>query len=355
MVKVALDAMGGDNAPEAIVEGAVLAAKELNLEEVLLIGDQEQVKRELDKYRLQGAKVSTIHAPQVVEMHESPSRALRVKRSSSISVAVDLMKNGKCDAVVTAGNSGAAMAISMWKLKKLEGVERPALASIHPTFKGVSVLIDAGGNVDCRPLHLIQFAIMGEIYARFITSKARPRVGLLSNGTEDSKGNELTKRVHAILKKSSLNYKGYVEGRDIYNDSVDVIVCDGFVGNVALKSSEGVAESFGTILKKEMRKSFGAKIGYFFLKRFLESFKRQVDYSEYGGAPLLGINGTCFICHGHSSPKAIKNAIRAASEYVRRDINMLLIDALRNSQELKMFVSGTASKIWEQIKEKVIH
>jgi glycerol-3-phosphate acyltransferase PlsX len=355
MVKVALDAMGGDNAPEAIVEGAVLAAKELNLEEVILIGDQEQVKRELGKYRLQGATVSVVHAPQVVEMHESPSRALRVKRSSSISVAVDLMKHGKCDAVVTAGNSGAAMAISMWKLKKLESVERPALASIHPTFTGVSVLIDAGGNVDCRPLHLIQFAIMGEIYARFVTAKARPRVGLLSNGTEDSKGNELTKRVHAILKKSSLNYVGYVEGRDIYNDTVDVIVCDGFVGNVALKSSEGVAESFGTILRKEMRKSFGARIGYFFLKRFLENFKRQVDYSEYGGAPLLGINGTCFICHGHSSPKAIKNAIRAASEYVRRDINMLLIDALRNSQELKMFVSGTASKIWEQIKEKVIH
>ncbi|RLB04721.1 MAG: phosphate acyltransferase PlsX [Deltaproteobacteria bacterium] len=354
-MKVAVDAMGGDNAPEVIVEGAVWAAKELALEEVILVGDQERVERELSKYRLEGAKVTIVHAPQVVEMHEPPARALRAKRDSSVSVAVDLMKEGRSDAVVTAGNSGAAMAVSMWKLKKLEGVERPALASIHPTLTGVSVLIDAGGNVDCKPIHLVQFAIMGEMYARFISAKAHPRVGLLSNGTEDSKGNELTKTVHAILKKSGLNYIGYVEGRDIYSGTADVIVCDGFVGNVALKSSEGIAESFGAMLKREIQRSLWARIGYFFMRSALENFKHRVDYSEYGGVPLLGINGTCFICHGHSSAKAIKNAIRAASEYVRRDINRLLIEALRDSHELKKFAGGTATKIWEQIKERVMH
>lgn len=354
-MKVAIDAMGGDNAPEAIVRGVVSAAKELDLEEVILVGDQQRVEDELGKYRREGAKVSIVHAPQVVEMDESPSRALRAKRNSSISVAVDLMKNGKSDAVVTAGNSGAAMAVCMWKLKRLEGVERPALASIHPTGTGVSVLIDAGGNVDCRPIHLVQFAIMGEIYARFILGKARPRVGLLSNGAEDSKGNELTKRTHAILRKSGLHYTGYAEGRDISSGTVDVIVCDGFVGNVALKTSEGVAESFGAMLKKEIRKSLWARIGYLFMKRVLESSKRRFDYSEYGGVPLLGINGTCFVCHGHSSPKAIKNAIRAAGEYVRGDLNRLLIEALRDNQELKMSGGGASSKLWEQIKEKVVH
>ncbi|MBW2038680.1 MAG: phosphate acyltransferase PlsX [Deltaproteobacteria bacterium] len=354
-MKIAVDAMGGDNAPEVIVQGAVLAAKELNLGEVILVGDQERVESELAKYRWDGAKVTIVHTSQAVEMHESPVRALRAKRDSSISVAVDLMKAGKSDAVVTAGNSGAAMATSMLKLKKLEGVERPALASIHPTLIGVSVLIDAGGNVDCKPIHLVQFAIMGEMYARFISAKAHPRVGLLSNGTEDSKGNELTKRVHAILKNSGLNYIGYVEGRDIYSGTADVIVCDGFAGNVALKSSEGIAESFGAMLRTEIRKSPWARIGYLFMRGALQNFKRRVDYSEYGGVPLLGINGTCFICHGHSSPKAIKNAIRAASEYVRRDINQLLIEALRDSQDLKRFGERAASKIWERIKEKMIH
>lgn len=354
-MKVAVDAMGGDDAPKVTVEGVVSAAKELDQVEIILVGDQKRLEEELAKCRWDESKVTIVHTPQVVEMHESPARALRSKRDSSISVAMDLMKDGKSDAVVTAGNSGAALAISMWKLKRLEGVERPALASIHPTFSGISILIDAGGTVDCRPIHLIQFAIMGEIYARFIMAKPHPRVGLLSNGTEDSKGNELAKTVHTILKKSGLNYIGYVEGRDIYSGTVDVIVCDGFVGNVALKSSEGIAESFGAMLRTEIRKSIWARIGYFFMRGALENFRRRVDYSEYGGVPLLGINGTCFICHGHSSPKAIKNAIRAASEYVRRDINHLLIEALRDSQDLKKFGEGATSKIWERIKEKMIH
>jgi len=355
-MKVAVDAMGGDNAPEAIVEGAVLAAKELDLDEVILVGDQALVERELDKLRWSGSNLTIVHTPQAVQMHESPARALRARRDTSISVAVDLMKDQRCEAVVTAGNSGAAMAISMWKLKKLEGVERPALASIHPSLNGVSILIDAGGNVDCKPIHLVQFAIMGEIYAGSVLGKDRPLVGVLSNGREDSKGNELTKKVHAILKKSGLNYIGYVEGSDIYSGTADVIVCDGFTGNVALKSSEGIADSFIVMLKTEILKSLWARIGYFFMRKAQENIKRRVDYSEYGGVPLLGINGTCFICHGHSSPKAITSAIRAASEYVRNDINRLLIDALRESQDLKRLGGGdTASRIWAQLKEKVMH
>jgi len=354
-MKVAVDAMGGDHAPEATVEGAVLAAKELALDEVVIVGDQREVERELSKYPRYGSKLTVAHASDVVEMHASPSKVLRNKKDSSISVALELVKDGRADAVITAGNSGAAMAMSMLKLKRLDGVERPALASIHPTLTGVSILIDAGANVDCRPAHLVQFAIMGEIYARFISGKDRPRVGLLSNGTEDSKGNELAKQTHAILSKGHLNYVGYVEGRDLYNGSVDVIVSDGFVGNVALKSTEGISESFGTMLRREIEGSIWARIGYLFLRRALENFKRKVDYSEYGGVPLLGINGVCFICHGHSSAKAIKNAIRAASEYVLRDINRLLVDALQESQELKRVSGRSASKIWEQIKEKMAH
>jgi len=354
-MKVAVDAMGGDHAPQAIVEGAMQAAKKQDLDEVILVGDQVLIEGELTKHRWSGSNVTIVHTPQAVQMHESPSRVLRAKHDTSISVAMDLMKDGKCDAVVTAGNSGAAMAVSMWKMKKLEGVERPALAGIHPTLNGASVLIDAGGNVDCKPIHLVQFAIMGEIYARFVLSKDRPHVGLLSNGREDSKGNELTKKVHAILKKSSLNYFGYVEGTDISSGIVDVIVCDGFVGNVALKSSEGIADSMSAMLRAATRKSLWARIGYFFMRQVQEGIRRRIDYSEYGGVPLLGINGTCFICHGHSSAKAIKNAIRAASEYVRSDINRLLIDALRESQDLKRFGTETASRLWAEPKGKVMN
>ncbi len=355
-MKVAVDAMGGDHAPEAIVEGALLAAKKLDVDEVILVGDRVAIEREWAKHHLlKGVPASIVHTPYAVPMHELPSRVLRAKHDTSISVAMDLMKAGKCDAVVTAGNSGAAMAVSMWKMKKLEGVERPALAGIHPTLNGASVVIDAGGNVDCKPIHLVQFAIMGEIYARFVLHKERPIVGLLSNGREDSKGNELTKRVHAILKKSSLNYFGYVEGTDIASGIVDVIVCDGFVGNVAIKSSEGIAESMTAMLRAATRKSLWARIGYIFMRQVQEGIRRRIDYSEYGGVPLLGINGICFICHGHSSSKAIKNAIGAASEYVRSDINRLMTDALRESQDLKQFGAETASRTLAQPKEKIMN
>ena len=354
-MKVAVDAMGGDHAPQAIVEGATQAAKKVAVDEVILVGDQVSIQRELTKHHWSGSNVRIVHTPHVVPMHESPSRVLRAKHDTSISVAVDLMKDGACDAVVTAGNSGAAMAISMWKMKKLEGVDRPALASVHPTLTGTSIIIDAGGNVDCKPIHLVQFAIMGEIYARFVLGKERPQVGLLSNGREEGKGNELTKRAHAILKESGLNYIGNVEGRDISSGIVDVIVCDGFVGNVALKSSEGIADSYVAMLRAATRKSLWARIGYFFMRQVQENIKRRIDYAEYGGVPLLGINGACFICHGHSSPKAIKNAVGAASEYVRGDINNLVINALRESHDLKRLGGDTGSRLWTQLKEKMIH
>lgn len=355
-MKVAIDAMGGDFAPEAIVEGGVLAADKFDVDEIILVGDQALIERELAKHqRRNGAVVSIVHTPQAVEMHESPSRVLRTKRNSSMSVAMDLMKDGKCDAVITAGNSGAAMAIGMMKLRKLEGVERPALASVHPTRNGTSVIIDAGGNVDCKPIHLVQFAIMGEIYARVVLGKHRPRVGLLSNGTEDSKGNELTKQVHATLKESRLHYIGNVEGGDISSGKIDVIVCDGFAGNVALKTSEGIADSLIAMLKAEIHKSLWAKIGYFFMKKAQENVKRRIDYEEYGGVPLLGVNGACFICHGHSSSKAIKNAVRVACEYVRRDINRLVTEAMGESHDLKRFRMERASRMWSQFKKRVRH
>lgn len=354
-MKVAVDAMGGDHAPEAIVEGAIQAARKLDIDEVILVGDKQQVERELTGHRWRGANIRIVHAPHVVAMHESPSRVLRAKEDTSISVAVDLMKDGGCDAVVTAGNSGAAMAICMWKLKNLEGVERPALASVHPTLNGTSIIIDAGANVDCKPIHLVQFAVMGEIYARFILGKERPIVGVLSNGREEGKGNELTKRVHTILKNSGLNYIGNVEGRDISSGIVDVIVCDGFVGNVALKSSEGIADSITAMLRIATRKSLWARIGYFFMRQVQENIKRRIDYSEYGGVPLLGINGTCFICHGHSSPKAIKNAIKAASEYVQAGINCLLTEALRQSEDLKRLSLESVYRNDEQPRETLAH
>jgi len=345
--------MGGDYAPEAIVEGAVRGAKGLRGGKVILVGERARVERELQKYNYPKEKLSIVHASQVVEMHESPSKVLRSKPDSSIKVAIDLMREGKVDAVVTAGNSGAAMAIAMWRLKRLEGVERPALASLHPSLRGYTVVLDVGGNVDCRPIHLVQFAIMGDLYARLALNKSNPRIGLLSNGTEESKGNELTRKVHQLMKRSPLNYIGYVEGRDIYVGHVDVVVCDGFVGNVLLKTSEGIGEFLKEAFRQGVRGSLWARIGYFFIQRMWRSFQRAMDYSEYGGVPLLGINGVCFICHGHSSPQAIENAIYAASEYVLKEVNLFLAKALQESHELRGW-GMAAMRLWEQLRDKMM-
>ena len=333
-MKVALDAMGGDYAPHVEVEGAVLAAKEYG-SQIILVGDAEIVEKELSKYAVKDLPIYVKQASEVIRMDESPSKALR-KKDSSMRVAFDLVKNGEADAVVSAGNSGAAMATAMVVLRKLEGVDRPAIATVMPTLKGACVVLDVGANVDCKPFHLAQFAVMGDVYAQFILKKERPRVGLLSNGSEETKGTDLTRETHAILKQLPMNYIGYIEGRDIFAGNADVVVCDGFVGNVVLKTSEGLADAIGKMLKEEILKSPLAKFGYLLSKEAFGRFKKKVDYSEYGGAPLLGIDGVGIISHGSSTPNAIKNAIRVAQEFASSSANDLLLDHIKKSDIEKL-------------------
>ena len=332
-MKIAVDAMGGDFAPQAIVEGAYWAAKKHEVK-VVLVGDEDQVSKELSKYPTSKLSIYIHHAPHVVAMHDSPSAVIRKMKDTSIKVALDLAKEGQAEAVVSAGNSGAAMALAMFTFRKLEGVDRPAIATIHPSMKGSTVLIDSGGNVDCKPFHLVQFSFMGDAYAKYILGKEEPRIGVLSNGEEESKGNELTREVHEILLKTDINYVGYVEGQDLNRGNVDVIVCDGFVGNVALKISEGLWETISGILKWEATDNIRAKVAYFLMKRAMRRLEKRMDYSEYGGAPLLGINGNCVISHGHSNAKAIMNAILLASSLAKNKLNERMTQEIAEKQEL---------------------
>ncbi|KAF0221681.1 MAG: glycerol-3-phosphate acyltransferase [Geobacteraceae bacterium] len=334
-MRVAVDAMGGDNAPVVEVEGAVAAVKEFGIP-VTLVGDTETLRRELAKHDCNGLDISVQHASEVVGMHDSPSDAIRKKKDSSIRVAFELVKKGEAEAVVSAGNSGATMAAGMFVLKRLKGIDRPAIAQIFPTLRDRTLVLDVGGNVDCKPVHLVQFAIMGEVYSRYAMGIENPRIGLLSNGEEESKGNDLTRETNAILKKISLEYAGYVEGRDIFTGLVDVVVCDGFVGNVVLKLSEGLVEAAIRMLKEEIKKGFLRKIGYLLACKAFYSFMKKVDYAEYGGAPLLGINGVGMICHGGSNAKAVKNAIRFAHEYAQKGVNQKMAEKLQENFAIYM-------------------
>jgi len=331
-IVVAVDAMGGDNAPSVEVEGAVAAARRWGIP-IVLVGDQARIESELAKHATDGLDIAIHHASEVVEMHDSASDAVRKKKDSSIRVAFNLVKTGVAHAVVSAGNSGATMAAGMFVLKRVRGIDRPAIATIVPNPKDQTLVLDVGGNVDCKPQHLAQFALMGDVYARHVLGKERPRVGLLSNGEEETKGNDLTRDAHLLLRDAPFDYVGYVEGRDIYNGSVDVVVCDGFVGNVVLKVSEGLAEAIGTLLKREIGNRFFSKIGYLLASPAFKAFKKKVDYAEYGGAPLLGIDGTGMICHGGSNPRAIMNAIRMARESVARHVNDQLVKLIDRTEE----------------------
>ena len=328
---VAVDAMGGDHAPSHEVAGAVMAARRWQIS-IVLVGQVDQIERELKNHDLSGLDISVQAASEVVGMHDSASDAVRKKKDSSIRVAFDMVKNGQADAVVSTGNSGATMAAGMFVLKRINGIDRPAIATIVPNLVDQTVILDVGGNVDCKAQNLVQFALMGDVFARQMLGKVTPRVGLLSNGEEESKGNELTREAHLMLKQAAIQYVGYVEGRDIYNGAVDVVVCDGFVGNVVLKVSEGLAEAIGRMLKTEFSTRFLSRLGYLLAKPALKSFKKKVDYAEYGGAPLLGIQGTGMICHGSSSPRAIMNAIRMAHDYEARQVNRQLIQQLSKSE-----------------------
>lgn len=332
-MKIAVDAMGGDFGPAVVVEGAVTAARDFGLASVL-VGDRAAVEREILRLKAQDLPISVRHATQVVGMAESPAHALRRKRDSSLRVAAELCKEGECDALVSAGNTGAAMAIGMHVLGLLPGVDRPAIAAALPSLSGYTILIDAGANVDPKPRHLFQFAVMGHVYSRDIVGKDNPRVGLLSVGVEEGKGNELTKEAFEELRTSSINFIGNIEGRDIYNGRCDVVVTDGFTGNVCLKVSESLAEMLTEMIRQELGRDVFSLAGAVLSKRAFARMKRRVDYTEMGGAPLLGINGASIICHGASPVKAIKNAVRVAAEWVTSGVNEHIKTALEAETEL---------------------
>jgi glycerol-3-phosphate acyltransferase PlsX len=321
MTTIALDAMGGDHAPRAEVEGAILAARELDVR-IFLVGVEARVREELNRHKHRNLPIEVVNATEVITMSDSPSQAFRRKKDSSLHIAARIVRDGRADALVSAGNTGAAMTVARFVIGTLPSVDRPALAAAFPNMREkVTVILDVGANVDSKPAQIEQFAVMGEIYYRTIWSVKRPRIALLSIGEEEMKGNELTREAANRLKQTSLNFVGNVEGRDVFRGNVDVIVCDGFIGNIALKISEGLVEHIGGMLKKAIQSSLRSQLGYALSKRAFEDFRRRTDSSEYGGAPLLGVRGITIIGHGRSNSNAIKNAIRVATELCRSRVN----------------------------------
>jgi glycerol-3-phosphate acyltransferase PlsX len=339
-VQIALDAMGGDHGPQELIAGALLAIDQTDLT-ICLVGDESVLNTHLSAVSASQAtlaRLKIVHAPTTVGMDENPVDAIRKKKDSSIMVAFVLVKSGEASAAVSAGNSGATLAAAVRKLGRLKNVARPGLASIFPTIKGPVVIMDVGANVECRPVHLYQFGIMASGFSR-LYHVDKPRVGLLTIGEESGKGNSLVKETYALLEKSPLNFIGNVEGRDVFQGDVDVIICDGFVGNIVLKISEGLAEAAMKMLKDEIVKSTMAKIGYLLARPAFNMFKKRVDYAEYGGAPLLGIKGTGIICHGKSSAYAVKNALIEAMQMERLGINEVI------TRDLETGMSGSAKGV----------
>lgn len=347
-MRIAVDAMGGDNAPREIVAGAILAAKEYNID-ILLVGDEELINQELRKKSSDTlSNVFVCNAEESILMDESPSQAVRRKRKSSIHVGLKLVKKGEASAFFSAGNTGAVMAASKLILRTLDGVDRPAIATVFPNEKGNTVMLDVGANVDCKANHFLQFAIMGSAYAKFILNKENPRVSLLSIGEEDVKGNEITKNVFTLLKQfNGINFIGNIEGKEIFKGETDVIVCDGFAGNVALKTIEATATYIGKMLKEELTRTLRTKLGALLAKPAFDNIKNRSDYTEYGGAPLLGVNGISIIGHGSSNDNAVKNAIRVAKELSEKKVNKYIEENILNAYKL-LEVDKTDS-FWENI------
>ncbi|HUO30660.1 MAG TPA: phosphate acyltransferase PlsX [Bryobacteraceae bacterium] len=333
MLTIAVDAMGGDHAPKAEVEGSVKAARTLGIR-VILVGRQDVIRRELQEYDdHRGLPLEIVHASEQVTMDDMAARAVRSKRDSSLRVASRLVRDGIAQGFVSAGNTGAVMATAKMVQGVIPGVDRPGLAGIFPTLNGKPVVVmDVGANVDCSPRMLAQFAVMSEIYSRVVLHQARPKVGLLSIGEEEHKGNETTRGATPLLKNLPIDFVGNVEGRDIYTGRSDVIVCDGFIGNVALKVSEGLVEMVKQMLQESLRATITRQIGYVLARAAFSDFKKRVDYSEYGGAPLLGVRGITIICHGRSNANAIKNAIRVAAEFSAGHVNQRIEDELANGR-----------------------
>jgi len=350
-VKIAVDAMGGDHAPQAVVEGAALAVRELECT-VILVGDREVIEPLLQKHAHLEERIIVKHASEVVRMDESPRKALNTKQDTSIRRIFELVKSGEADAAMSAGNSGAAMLAGLHVLGTLPGVDRPCIGSILPTVDGKVILLDAGANVDSKPHNLVQFAFMGHALARYTLGIDRPKVGLLSIGEEAGKGNEVVRATYSILRKSDLNFLGNVEGGDIFIDKVDVVVCDGFVGNVALKTGEGVVQALGSRLKAEIKASLWGRFGYLFMRPALKRFKQRFDYAETGGALLLGLDGIGVIAHGRSNPVAIKNAIRITYEYARTKVAMRVREEVESSIELRQSFGEKFHQVMENFKEK---
>lgn len=330
-MKIALDAMGGDLGAEMAVQGALEAIQVRDDLEVILIGPEDELRRQLTEIsaKLPLERITVCHASEIITMDDTPVEAIRKKKEASIMIGFDLVKNGQADAVVSAGNSGATMAAAVKKLGRLPGIARPGIGSFFPTLKKPVMMMDIGANVDCRARHLYQFAVMGAACSRVLLKlDAAPRVGLLSIGAETGKGNALVRETYELLKESPLNFIGNVEGRDVYRGDVDVIVCDGFVGNICLKISEGLADAAMQMLRDEIMKTWRAKLGYFLSRNAFAAFKKKVDYAEYGGGPLLGINGTGIICHGASDAIALGNAVTLAAAMVRHSVNDAIVHSL---------------------------
>lgn len=335
-MRIALDAMGGDYAPAVTIEGAIETVNDFEDINIILVGDESSIKKELENKKYPHNQISVKHASQVVGMDEPPSVAIRKKKDSSIRRALELVKDGGADAFVSAGHSGVVMATALLLLRASRGVDRPAIATIMPTLKAPVVLIDAGANLYCKPENLLQFALMGSTYCKVILGRSEPKVSLLSIGEEDTKGNELTKEAFKLLRKADINFTGNIDGKDIFIGNADVIVCDGFIGNIVLKTSEGLADAIIKMLKREIADVVVGRIGYLLVKPALRNFKKKTDYDEYGGAPLLGINGTCIISHGRSTAKAIRNALRVAADFSEKKAYEVIASEIEKSEEDKI-------------------
>jgi glycerol-3-phosphate acyltransferase PlsX len=352
MKTVAVDAMGGDHAPEAIIEGAIEAARELRIP-VTLVGDRDKLTHELGRHRVRDLPIHVRHASQVVEMEDSPVEALRRKRDSSIRVGFALVKSGDADAFVSAGNSGAVMAAAVMLLGNLPGVDRPAIGLELPSRRGHVTLLDGGANVECAPLNLVQFAVMGDVFGRSVRGLLAPRIGIISNGAEETKGTELTRVADRALRQLPLNYVGYIEGRDINAGNVDVAVTDGFTGNAILKSLEGLGSFVQSLLRQMFERNLKTKLAYLLLKKDLDRIREALDYDAVGGAPLLGVKGVTIIAHGSSSPKAIKNAIRVGAEAARKNLIAQIAGGLRAVPEIHDLPSAVpqrGGRFWQHLK-----
>lgn len=343
-MRIALDAMGGDFAPAVNVEAAVEILNEYGDIEIILVGDEPSVRKELSAYRYPSERLGIRHASQIVGMEEPALVAIRKKKDSSIKRSIELVKNNEADAAVSAGHSGVVMATALLLLGPAKGVDRPAIAAIMPSLKKPFVLVDAGANVDCTPENLFQFALMADAYCKNMFGIREPKIALLNIGEEDIKGNLLSKEAFKLLKNSGVRFTGNIEGKDVFTGNADAVVCDGFSGNIMLKTSEGLADIIIKMLKREIADLTTGRIGYLLLKPALKNFKKKMDYSEYGGAPLLGVNGTCIISHGRSSSKAIKNAIRVAAEFSDKKVYKTIADEINMPHAAGVDIAGRKVK-----------